>query len=127
MRKYVVTEMSREISLNSWIVCIWDELYTNLWVILVNVYRFLDKKEKIMYGPCHHFINIAEDKDKLGSRFLQKISMVESALSGSDLKEFQNLVRKGFSDKNMKHVLQDFIVNLKKKRRSGENNVIIIE
>ena len=66
-------------------------------------------------------------KDKLGSRLLQKISMVESALSGSDLKEFQKLASKGFSDKNMKYVLQDFIVNLKKKRRSGENNVIIIE
>ena len=66
-------------------------------------------------------------KHKLGSRFLQKISMVESALSGSDLKEFQNLARKGLFDKNMKYVLQDFIVNLKKKRRSGENNVIIIE
>ena len=70
---------------------------------------------------------MAKDKDKLGSRFLQKISMVESALSGSDLKEFQNLARKGLFDKNMKYVLQDFIVNLKKKRRSGENNVIIIE
>ena len=83
-----------------------------------------NKKDKNKFGATI-WKNI-KGKDKFGGKFLQKISLIESALTGSELEEFRELAGKEFSHKNLKRVLQDFIINLKEKRRYG-NNVIIIE
>ena len=48
-------------------------------------------------------------------QFRQKISLIESTLTGGDLKEFRKLVKKGVLNKNLKKDLSDFIISLKEK------------
>ena len=64
------------------------------------------------------------------TKFRQKISLIESTLTGSDLKEFRKLVKKGVLNKNLRKDLSDFIISLKKKN-NGEcykaENVITLD